>query len=67
MTNLNCKLKISINFYSSSGEFVCRHVHGGGMAAAISFVEELKNSFLISSVDVKFTNVINVVLGEPKR
>lgn len=66
MTSLNCKLKISINFYTGSGELFCSHIHSGGMAAAICYVENLKNCFLISSVDVKFTNVINVVIGGSK-
>lgn len=54
---------ITICFFTMADELFCQHKINGGMAAAVSYVETLKQSFVISSVNVHFPNLICIKMG----
>lgn len=54
---------IKIKFCSKADGIFCIHEVDSGMAAAISYVESLKKSFVIDFVDVDFPDTIVVLTG----
>lgn len=57
------KMVIKIKFFTLSGDLFCVHKFDGSLPAAISYVERLKKSFVISSVRLTFPDVIFVTMG----